>query len=145
MRLEVWRGGGVTVLDDAYNANADSMLAALETLRDFPCSGRRVAVLGDMAELGEFTSQAHVEIGAQASHLGVDWLVSIGRWSAVTAASARAAGLKEVSEFAAAPEAAKVLPGMLRAGDVLLLKASRAAALERIGEALRAANQVSTT
>lgn len=139
MRLQVWRAGGVTVLDDAYNANADSMLAALQTLRDFPCSGRRVAVLGDMAELGEFTPQAHVEIGAQAAQLGVDWLVSIGRWAAVTAASARAAGLKEVSEFASAPEAAKVLPATLRAGDVLLLKASRAAALERIGEALRAA------
>ncbi len=143
MRLQVWRAGGVTVLDDAYNANADSMLAALETLRDFPCSGRRVAALGDMAELGEFTPQAHVEIGAQAAQLGVDWLVSVGRWAAVTAASARAAGLKEVSEFAAAPAAAEVLPATLRAGDVLLLKASRAAAFERIGEALRAASPAS--
>ena len=138
MRLQVWSAGKVTVLDDAYNANADSMLAALQTLRDFPCTGRRVAVLGDMAELGEFTPQAHVEIGAQAAQLGVDWLVSIGRWANVTAASARAAGLKEVSEFDSAPEAAKVLPEALRAGDVLLLKASRAATLERIGESLRA-------
>jgi UDP-N-acetylmuramoyl-tripeptide--D-alanyl-D-alanine ligase len=65
-------------------------------------------------------------------------LVSIGRWASVTAAAARAAGLNELSEFAAAPEAAKALLEKLRAGDVVLLKASRAAALERIGEALRA-------
>src|SRR5262249_13037872 len=52
MRLELWEFNGVRVLDDAYNANADSMAAALQTLRDLPCKGRRVAVLGDMAELG---------------------------------------------------------------------------------------------
>lgn len=144
MRLQVWRAGGITVLDDAYNANADSMLAALQTLRDFPCTGRRVAVLGDMAELGEFTPQAHVEIGAQAAKLGVDLLVCVGRWASVTAESARATGLQTVSEFALADDAASALPQTLRSGDVVLLKASRSAALERVGESLRTERANST-
>jgi len=63
MRLQLWEHKGVNVLDDAYNANADSMLAALETLRDLPCPGRRVAILGDMAELGEQSGPAHTEVG----------------------------------------------------------------------------------
>ena len=52
MRMQIQMANGVRVLDDAYNANEDSMLTALETLKDYPCAGRRVAVLGDMAELG---------------------------------------------------------------------------------------------
>jgi UDP-N-acetylmuramoyl-tripeptide--D-alanyl-D-alanine ligase len=129
----------VTVLDDAYNANADSMLAALQALHDYPCSGRRVAVLGDMAELGEFTPQAHVEVGHQTAEFGVDVLVCVGRWAGVTAEAARTAGLKDVSEYNSASDAARVLATLLRPTDVMLLKASRAAALESIGEALRAA------
>ena len=62
MRMQAWDWNGVWVLDDAYNANADSMLAALQTLREMPCAGRRVAVLGDMAELG-----AHSQRGARRS------------------------------------------------------------------------------
>jgi len=63
MRLQLWERNGVRVLDDAYNANADSMLAALQTLHDLPVEGRRIAVLGDMAELGEHTQTAHREVG----------------------------------------------------------------------------------
>ena len=71
MRLQVWEVHGVRVLDDAYNANADSTLAALRTLQDMPCKGRRLAVLGDMAELGRHSEAAHQEVGRCAAELGV--------------------------------------------------------------------------
>ncbi len=63
MRLQFWEADGVRVLDDAYNANADSTIAALETLCDLPLQGRRVAVLGDMDELGAHSEAAHAEVG----------------------------------------------------------------------------------
>jgi UDP-N-acetylmuramoyl-tripeptide--D-alanyl-D-alanine ligase len=137
MRLQVWRIGGITVLDDAYNANADSMLAALDTLRDYPCRHRRIAVLGDMAELGDFTAQAHAEAGRKAAESGVDWLVTVGRWAKVTAEAARASGLKRVNDFPTAQGAGQALREAGLAGDVILLKASRVSALEQVGEALR--------
>src|ERR1043166_9542108 len=92
MRLQLWEANGVRVLDDAYNANADSMMAALQTLRDFPTTGRRIAVLGDMAELGEFTEEAHVEVGRRAAELGLDQLLTVGEWAEETASAARPDG-----------------------------------------------------
>ena len=79
MRLQLWEAHGVRVLDDAYNANADSMLAALQTLHDLPCAGRRVAVLGDMAELGAHSVAAHIEVGRRAAELGVNRLFAVGK------------------------------------------------------------------
>ena len=93
MRLQLWESGGVQVLDDAYNANADSMLAALQVLKDLPCKGRRVAVLGDMAELGTHSETAHAEIGRQAAETGVDQLFAVGKMAPFMARSARDAGL----------------------------------------------------
>lgn len=137
MRMQSYEIGGVRVLDDTYNANADSMLAALQTLHDLPCSGRRLAVVGDMAELGETAAEAHAEVGRRSAELGITRLVAVGRWAGQTAAAARAAGLREVVEYADVQAAAGEVKSMLRAGDVVLVKASRAAGLERIGEALR--------
>jgi UDP-N-acetylmuramoyl-tripeptide--D-alanyl-D-alanine ligase len=125
------------VVDDAYNANADSMLAALQTLRDFPGQGRRVAVLGDMAELGEYSAAAHSEVGQRAAELGVSHLVAVGQWARQTAEAARAGGLKAVFEFADVTGAIAELRNLLQAGDVVLLKASRAAGFERISASLR--------
>ncbi len=137
MRLQIWEANGVRVLDDAYNANADSMLAALQTLHDLPCAGRRVAVLGDMAELGQHTAAAHREIGQRSFELGVNCLMAVGRFAHETALAAEAAGLKDVNEFADVPAAAVAVKKMVRPGDVVLLKASRSTGLERVGEALR--------
>lgn len=139
MRLQVWEWSGVRVLDDAYNANADSMEAALQVLRELPCKGRRVAVLGDMGELGAHSESAHAEVGRRAAELGVGQLIAVGKMAGVMAQAARAAGLNRVLELAEVDAAVPALKSVLKAGDTVLLKASRAARLERIAEALRAA------
>jgi len=136
MRLQLLRAGGVRVLDDTYNANADSMLAALETLRALPCPGRRVAVLGEMAELGPSSGPAHAEVGRRAAELGLDQLFAIGTRAAEMAAAARGGGLRNVVEFAEADGAAQAVNDFARPGDVVLVKASRAARLERVTETL---------
>ena len=137
MRMQLWESNGVRVLDDAYNANADSMLAALQTLQDIPCKGRRVAVLGDMAELGSHSEAAHIEVGRRAAESGVGQLFTIGKMAAVMAQAARDAGLNRVFEFADADSAASAVKSFLKPGDVVLLKASRVTRLERVAEALR--------
>lgn len=137
MRMQLWDLSGVRVLDDAYNANADSMVAALNTLREFPCRGRRVAVLGDMAELGAHSEAAHEEVGRRAAELGVEQLFAVGRMAAQLARGARAGGLTRVLEFADVVTAAEAVRRFLRTGDVVLLKASRASRLERIADLLR--------
>lgn len=138
MRLQFYEAGGMKVLDDAYNANADSMNAALETLRDLPCKGRRVALLGDMAELGAHSAAAHAEVGRRAAETGVGQLFAIGKMASVMARGAREAGLNRVMEFADVEAAAAGLKTFLKPGDVVLLKASRATRLERIAAVLRA-------
>jgi UDP-N-acetylmuramoyl-tripeptide--D-alanyl-D-alanine ligase len=137
MRMQLWEANGVRVLDDAYNANADSMLAALQTLQDMPCKGRRVAVLGDMAELGSHSEEAHLEVGRRVAESGVGQLFAIGKMAAVIAKAAREAGLNRVFEFLDAESAGLAVKSFVKAGDVVLVKASRAARLERISEALR--------
>ncbi len=142
MRLELREVGGVRLLDDAYNANADSMAAALRTLRELPCKGRRVAVLGDMAELGAHSEAAHEEVGRRAAELGVGQLFAIGKMAAVMARAARDAGLNRVFEFADVETAGAAVKSFVRAGDLVLLKASRAMRLERITGLLQAGEAV---
>jgi UDP-N-acetylmuramoyl-tripeptide--D-alanyl-D-alanine ligase len=137
MRLQFWEANGVRVLDDAYNANADSTLAALETLCGLPLQGRRVAVLGDMNELGADSEAAHAEVGRRTAELGIGQLFAVGKMAPVTARAAREAGLARVIEFADVETAVKAVKNFLKAGDVVLLKASRASRLERIAATLK--------
>jgi UDP-N-acetylmuramoyl-tripeptide--D-alanyl-D-alanine ligase len=137
MRLQFWEANGVRVLDDAYNANADSTIAALETLCNLPLQGRRVAVLGDMGELGSHSEAAHAEVGRCAAKLGVGQLFTVGKMSMFTARAARDAGLARVIELADVESAASAVKNFLKPGDVVLLKASRASRLERISEILK--------
>jgi UDP-N-acetylmuramoyl-tripeptide--D-alanyl-D-alanine ligase len=137
MRLQFWESSGVRVLDDTYNANADSTIAALETLCDLPLQGRRVAVLGDMNELGAHAGAAHAEVGKRAAQLKVGQLFAVGRMAPMMANAARAAGLNRVIEFADVEAAMKAVKNFLKAGDVVLLKASRAVRLERLAETLK--------
>jgi len=138
MRMQFWEFNGVRVLDDAYNANADSMAAALQTMKDLPCKGRRVAVLGDMAELGAHSEAAHEEVGRRAGELGIGQIFAVGRMAGMVARGARDAGLNRVLEFSDLEAAAAAVKQFVKEGDVLLLKGSRAARLERVAELLRA-------
>jgi UDP-N-acetylmuramyl pentapeptide synthase len=113
------------------------VIAALETLCELPLQGRRVAVLGDMAELGAQSEAAHAEVGRRAAELGIGQLFAVGKMAPVLAAAARGAGLNRVIEFADVEAAMAVVKNFLKAGDVVLLKASRASRLERIAETLR--------
>jgi UDP-N-acetylmuramoyl-tripeptide--D-alanyl-D-alanine ligase len=137
MRMQFWEAGGIRVLDDAYNANADSMIAALETLRDLPLQGRRVAVLGDMAEQGEHSPMAHAEVGRRAAELEIGQLFAVGKMAPVVAKAARDAGLSRVIEFENVEAAMKAIKSFLKSGDIILLKASRSTRLERIAETLK--------
>lgn len=134
-RLQWSEQRGIRWLDDTYNANADSTLASLQTLSELPCTGRRVAVLGDMAELGDHTSEAHREVGAAAHRLGIDLLVCIGRSAEHTARGA--AGLGQILAFPDVEQAVPALRPILRPGDCVLAKASRSSRLERLFEALK--------
>ena len=138
MRLQLSEWRGISVLEDCYNANEDSMTAALDTLRALPCAGRRLAVLGDMAELGEHAAEAHREVGRRSAGV-VDQLIAVGRMAPVMARAARDAGLRDVVECEDASAAASALAGAVRAGDLVLVKASRATRLEGVFEGLKAA------
>ncbi len=140
MRLQMSSPGGIRILDDCYNANADSMLAALQTLRELPCAGRRVAVLGDMAEQGECSRAAHFEVGRRAASSRLDQLFAIGRRGCEIAAAARSSGFKSIVEIDEVDLAAQAVKDFARPGDVVLVKASRSMRLERITEMLCASS-----
>lgn len=123
---------GGTLIEDCYNANPVAMRAALTDLAGR--SGRRVAVLGDMFELGPDELAYHRQVGELVAELGVDLLVAVG--SRAEQYAAGAAGVPS-HRFADAAEAAAGVPGLLREGDVVLVKASRGMALEAVANAVR--------
>ena len=127
-RGEVYHRGGITILADAYNANPLSMSAALETLVGL--AGRPVAVLGDMLELGPTAPVLHYSVGAEAAERGVAVLIAVGSYAEDIARGARDHGSKEIYEAADRRGAHHILQKVLRPGDVLLLKASRALRLD---------------
>ena len=123
---------GVLVIDDSYNANPHSVARALETLAELRGSGRALAVLGDMFELGDEAPALHAEVGRRAAAAGVDVLVAVGELSAHTAAAARAAGLTRVFETSSVEDAAARVRQNARSGDAVLVKGSRGMKLERV-------------
>jgi UDP-N-acetylmuramoyl-tripeptide--D-alanyl-D-alanine ligase len=139
MRMQVFNAAsGVTVVNDAYNANPSSMRAAVETLAAMQVNGRRIAVLGDMAELGSLTELAHFRVGEQVAHLGIDALVTVGPRALRIGEGARAAGLaaSSVSTHESAEEAGLAVAEMASPGDAVLVKASRVMGLESVVDQL---------
>jgi UDP-N-acetylmuramoyl-tripeptide--D-alanyl-D-alanine ligase len=140
-RMEVARRpDGVTVVNDAYNANPESMRAALAALTGLPGT-RRIAVLGGMAELGPGAGEEHERLGRDAATAGVDLVVAVGADAVGIAAGARAAGLSAGEGSVHVPDRAAaraLLSEVLRPGDVVLVKASRSYGLEKLAEDLLA-------
>ncbi len=135
-RAEVVRLGSVTVIDDSYNASPRSVVAALQLLAGLP--GRRVAVLGEMLELGESSDEGHRMVGEAAAQT-VEWLLVVGRGAGGIAEGALAAGMTPAKVIRArdVEHAAELLIPRLRDDDVVLIKASRGIALDLLVDELR--------
>lgn len=133
-RLQVRQVGGVTFLDDSYNANPDSMKAGLKTLGELEVRGRRAAVLGRMGELGVHAASGHREVGEFAARSGLDLLLTVGGDEAALigqSAGAVRADLR-VQHVPTHAEGAAVLRDWVKEGDAVLLKGSRAAGMEQV-------------
>ena len=129
--------GGITVIDDSYNANPTSMAASLEALAEWPAKGKRIAALGDMLELGAESEHYHQELGRRAARLGIDTIYARGPLGRAVAEAARAEGLRDAHhENDHAAIAAAIAEGATP-GDVLLLKGSRGMRMETVLTHLR--------
>ncbi len=135
-RLEL--PGGVLLINDCYNANPMSMRAALDDLA-VVARGRRVAVLGDMLELGAEELALHREIGAYAAQREVALMVTVGARASEMRAGVPARSAMQIVSAPSSEAAAKLLPGLLRPGDSVLVKGSRGMRMEQISEALKSA------
>jgi UDP-N-acetylmuramoyl-tripeptide--D-alanyl-D-alanine ligase len=140
-RMELLQGGpeGVTVVNDAYNASPDSMAAALRTLAQIVQPGERtVAVLGEMAELGEFSVEEHDRIGRLVVRLGIGQLVVVGRGAMPIhqAASLEGSWDGESVYIEDVDDAVPAIEAMIRPGDVVLVKSSKSAGLRFLGDRL---------
>ncbi|WP_066520514.1 UDP-N-acetylmuramoyl-tripeptide--D-alanyl-D-alanine ligase [Curtobacterium ammoniigenes] len=138
-RMELLQGGPdeVTIINDAYNASPDSMAAALRTLAQIAGPGERtIAVLGEMAELGEFSQEEHDRIGRLAVRLGIHQLVVVGAGAAAMHQAATLEGSwdGESVYFADPDAAADAVERMLRPGDLVLVKSSKSAGLRFLGD-----------
>jgi len=133
-RLQIKEIHGVQFLDDSYNANPDSMKAALQTLVELDSDGKRIAVLGEMRELGKETQRGHEEVGEAAASFGIDQLIGIGEMGEVMAKAAKKAGLEKSSNVGSTAEAAELLSDIAEPGDLILIKGSRLARTEEVIE-----------
>jgi len=131
-RQNVYTEKGVTVIDDTYNAVPSSMKAAFDLLRSTPCNGKRIAVIGDMLELGEYSAALHLEVGRALT--GIDAAVVYGNFAAEYAKGASEAGLceRDIREAKDTADAAEILSSLATEGDVILFKASRGMHAENI-------------
>ena len=132
-RLERKSLAGIDFLDDTYNANPDSMRAALRTLAVLPVKGARIAVLGAMGELGQNSEPGHQSVGREAAQVGINALLAVGGEAAGwIAQAARQAGLQEVHQLPDPEAAALWLAEHAHSGDLVLVKGSRSARMERV-------------
>jgi len=130
MRQKVVEFSGITVIEDCYNASPDSMEASLSMLATLPIKGIKIAVLGDMLELGTISAEAHSSIGVFAAKCGIDALLCYGPEMKACAKAAAAAGVACVAHFEDKTQLAEYLARTAHAGDAVIFKASRGMALE---------------
>jgi len=135
MRMEIIHlNGGKTLINDAYNANPKSMEVALETLREMKGRGRAIAVLGDMLELGDFTMEAHQQLGERIKEFSIDFLIALGEEAPVVVESAIRDGFasEKTRVVESHSEAVSILRQVMQDGDWILVKGSRGMAMEKI-------------
>jgi UDP-N-acetylmuramoyl-tripeptide--D-alanyl-D-alanine ligase len=139
MRLMPIQVGEVLVINDAYNANPTAMRAAMETFVAMKVKGRKVFVFGDMRELGEGSEKYHREMGKLLAEKHFDLLMMVGPMAAIAGDAAAADGFPadKIARAVSSLEAAELLPPSLRPGDTVLLKGSRAMALEKVIEGIK--------
>jgi UDP-N-acetylmuramyl pentapeptide synthase len=123
---------GYTIIDDTYNASPVSVVAALELMAQCPAPGRRVVVLGDMLELGEHSNRAHRQLAKEMARTGVAILVTVGARARLTADAGAELDNLQAHPFDGRAEALAFLAGELRPGDIVLVKGSRAMAMEEV-------------
>ncbi len=138
-RLEQKIVRGIQILDDTYNANPDSMAAAIQTLSEMPVAGRRIAVLGRMGELGIESENGHKRVGEDAVRAGLDCVIGVGQEAKWITDTAWRGGVEKVLHFSEIEDALKALREFAHPGDIVLVKGSRSARMERIVEGLQAA------
>lgn len=131
MRQKSVSVNGITVIEDCYNASPDSMKAAISTLAN--TSGKRkIAVLSDMLELGDYSAEAHRQVGEIAANHNIDYLFTFGEASVHIAERAKELGMKNVFHFSGKDEMSKALLDTIETGDTLIFKASRGMKLEEV-------------
>jgi len=136
-RMEVTeRVDGITIVNDAYNANPESMRAALQALVAMRSNGRTIAVVGEMRELGEDSETEHERVGAYAAELGVDNVVAIGPGAAPAARAFKTVRMQGGLQIDSVEDARAILEDLLVHGDVVILKSSRDSGLRHLGDAL---------
>ncbi len=129
-RLHISEAHGIKIIDDTYNASPDSMKAALNVLASVK-GGRKIAILGDMFELGEMEEEYHRQIGEYASHKGINVVLSVGKNAEHISAAAKDGGI-QAFHFPGRDMLKSVLPQWIRKGDVILVKGSRGMAMDEI-------------
>lgn len=141
MRLQRHQVDGVTVINDAYNANPTSLAAAVETLCEIP-QARKVLVVGDMRELGDAAESLHTQAGEDIAQKDVDFLITVGALGRYIATGAQSAGMNadQVKVFESIEPLAHEISSLLQDGDVVLLKGSRAMGMERLLDAIDCRN-----
>jgi UDP-N-acetylmuramoyl-tripeptide--D-alanyl-D-alanine ligase len=137
-RLKIQNLGPVLVINDAYNANPDSMVAALKTATQLMVKGRRVAALGRMGELGRESESAHRRVGRAVAEFEFDYLVTVGEEARLMAEAASSAGLKSADRADTHEQAIEALLDYLEPGDLLLVKGSLSSAMDRVVHGLEA-------
>jgi UDP-N-acetylmuramyl pentapeptide synthase len=139
-RMRILKGReNTTIIDDTYNSSPIAAAEALKVLNEAPCGGRRIAVMGDMRELGTYADVAHEEIGSAAAR-AVDLLIGVGEKAAILITAARNAGLHtdRAIHFDDSTGAGEYLSGALAENDLILVKGSQSIRMERVVEALMA-------
>ncbi len=131
MRMAVEEHEGITIINDCYNASPDSIKAAVEVLRGME-SDKKIAVLGDILEMGDFAKDAHYNLGAEIAKSGIDCVITAGENMKHLARGARDGGMKNVISFDKTLEVCNFVKDKIKAGDAVLIKASRGMRFEEV-------------